>query len=164
MASWATNTLEFLRGFVSRTEIANETGLTTDLQNDILAGRYNPTGLTRGYLRNLYSRTAYAEMKNIGFSANQASRFTGYSAASVTQRMDNVQGMISALAKGGLDTKLKKSGLTLSGDAYVEAIQKMEDKVRKGFQYSKKKYEDWMDYPGDSAMYKPGWYLVDSGT
>lgn len=144
--SWASVRLEFLRGFITRSAIAAETGLTSALQNDILSGVYNPTGLTKGYLDNLYKRTAYQEMKNVGFSANQANRFRSYSPETVLSRMETVKGLIDELAKGALDLKLEKAKITLSGQAYTDAYDDMYDTVKEGFSYSTKEYEEWQDY------------------
>jgi hypothetical protein len=146
MATWASVRLEFLRGFMSRAAIRAETGLTTAMQEEILTEKYIPIGETRNFIRNLYQRTAYDQLKDAGFSASQASRFRGYAPVTVLDRMETLTGMISDLAKGALDQKLARTGIELGAGAYDEALTDYMDTVREGFSHSSKTYEEWMDY------------------
>jgi hypothetical protein len=93
-------------------------------------------------LRNLYQRTTYADMREMGASATTARRFSWYTPEKVGEVMSTYREKTVDYSIGALATKEKQIGRSLTArerDAFLADVQ---NKIRLSLQESKVPYED----------------------
>jgi hypothetical protein len=143
--AWASERLEYLRGFMSRGEIQSETGIHWKTQEAILGGRQELDSSYNNPLRNLYARTTYNNMRSTGFSVSQSTRFRYSEPGGVTQKITMVSTLIRDLAVGSLRSQLDREDRVLTSTQYARALTARIEDVYKGFKTSWKTFEQWMD-------------------
>ena len=138
--------LSYILDYLTPRQVLNETGFNVQDQREILAGTYDPTGYSRTFINRLYQRTTYAVMRNTGFSASQALRFTNQTPDNIRDKTLMVSDLVSNLAVGALQNKLTKQGLSYDVYSHRDLLSDMEDRIAAGLQRSRKTYEQWFDY------------------
>ncbi|MGD9163013.1 MAG: hypothetical protein PVG39_31700 [Desulfobacteraceae bacterium] len=146
MASTLSQKLSYLRTRLTARAILDETGLTAALQREVINEEWIPSGTVRRWVNNLYQSTTYQELRNTGFSHSQAFRFNTNLPDSITEKRNIVSGLISELAGGALKTSLAKQGIAFDVWEHRGLFAEMEEKVKEGFENSRKTYEQWQDY------------------
>lgn len=97
-------------------------------------------------LKNVYSRTVYDNLRNLGFSSYQANRFRWYAPSSVIEREDIFKERLDFYTQGIIATKLKKSAYYYTEDEIKSIYENEIEKLKEGFRKSKKTYEQWISY------------------
>ena len=134
--SWVTERLQFLDSFMTQADIARETSIPQSTLSYAMRGerelpvKYNPS------LRNLYQRTAYAELRGAGLSSTQSRRFSWYSPDKIFDVLNNTKNLVSRIVDIRLEQYmqyLESIGQPTTEDA---ARQILEEAVEKSISKS----------------------------
>lgn len=97
-------------------------------------------------LRNMYQREAYGRLRETGYSATEARRWSWYAPERAVIKEFSLKAKIADLATGALASKLKKEGVPTSRKAIDDMYDEMYEKVKKGIETSIEPTETIMDY------------------
>jgi hypothetical protein len=147
MVSGLSQRMSYLLEYVTPRTILNETGLTASMQREVIAETYVPTGTIRQWVNSLYQKTTYQNLTAVGFSHSQAFRFDAQLPSDIEDKSATVSNLIANLAGGAAKMSLAKQGIAYDVYEHRGIFEEMQDKVKKGFEYSRKTYEEWQDYP-----------------
>ena len=137
--------LTYILETVSQAEVSREIGIPrSTLQYDVahnipIATEYQVQ------LRNLYQRTAYANMREEGFSSYQARRFSWYSPERVLINTGLMREKVLEFSIGQLSQAELKSGEVWSDKKRAEYLTSIEERVREGLRKSKAPLEDILE-------------------
>ena len=96
-------------------------------------------------LRNAYQREAYGRMRETGFSATQARRFSRYAAESVGLKISEMKLLVNRFTTGAVGQKiasLQRQGLDYDLDSLWK---EMKQKIIKGLQDSEWPVEEFAE-------------------
>lgn len=97
-------------------------------------------------LYNMYTRTAYANLKAAGLNAVQANRFRWYAPESVLKIEVQVQTALLEYAKYGLARQAMKQGIIATEDWIAANIEDYMTKIKKSFSTSPITKEEYIKY------------------
>lgn len=146
MSTWASDRLEYLRGFMSRGDIQKQTGIHWRTQESIISGTRTITDMGRTNLNRFYRRTTYGNLRSSGMSVSQSRKYTGYKPASVQQYVNSMGEMVSKLARGALKNVTDKYGIPASYAEHMDLYLSLKEKVLEGLKKSVRVYDQWLDY------------------
>lgn len=115
----------------------------------VLAMREGKIKLTSEFarsLRNMYQRESYGRLRETGYSATEARRWSWYSPERVVIKELSLKHKIAELATGAVAAKLKKEGIPTSKRAVDDIFDDMYEAVKTGVQTSIEPTETIMDY------------------
>lgn len=133
--------LAYLLEHYTQDYIWDKTFITTYHQGIALTVGYEPTDFERENLNNLYRGTTYANMKQAGFSAYNASFYSGYAPDTVRSRIKTVVDLATDLAKGSLDMQLARQDIELDEYKYADAMNDRIWSIQEGMRRSKEKLD-----------------------
>lgn len=99
------------------------------------------TAMKQG-LRNMFQREAYGRLRQTGFSANEARRWSWYRPERVTIKALTMKNKISYLATGAVAQKMEAEGIPTSKEATDALFDDMYEKVKEGISTSDKSTEE----------------------
>ena len=97
-------------------------------------------------IRNMYQRTAYANLKRAGLSANQANRFSWYRPEVVKVNAHLVEFKVGELATGKVAAKLRKLNLSTTQENVDKYYDDVFEAIKEGMRKSPLQLEDILDY------------------
>jgi len=97
-------------------------------------------------LRNMYQRESYGRLKQTGYSATEARRWSWYAPERVVIKELSLKHKIAELTTGAVAAKLKKEGIPTSKGAVDDIYDDMYEKVKAGIKTSIEPTETIMDY------------------
>ena len=137
--------LSYVLESLSQSEVSRQIGIPrSTLQYEI--AHNIPLGTQyQEALRNLYQRTAYANMREAGFSAEQARRFSWYSPERVVTNIGLMEEKVLEFSVTRLANAELKSGEIWSNRERAEYLNMIKDRVREGLRRSKAPVEDILE-------------------
>ncbi|MBA7573664.1 hypothetical protein ES708_15462 [subsurface metagenome] len=145
MRTLAQRRIIFLSQKRSDSWIAGQTGIPRSSVGYVRRGERSLSPAYNRLLRNTYQREAYGRMRETGFSATQARRFSRYAAESVSVKIGEMKLLVNKFTLGavGMETvRLKREGISYDID---DLWDDMKQKIIKGLQESRESVEEFAD-------------------
>lgn len=133
--SWVTERLQFLDAFMTQADIARETLIPQSTLSYAMRGERDLPVKYNQPLRNLYQRTAYAELRSAGLSTTQAKRFSWYSPDKIFDVLNNTKNLVSRIVDMRLEqymNYLERIGQPITEDAARQILEEaVEESISK---------------------------------
>lgn len=126
--------------------IARMTGIAYRTVLAIRTGKVSLTSAFKTSIRNMYQREAYGRLRETGFSASQARRWSWYRPERVVIHELSLKHKIAELATGAVASKLHALGLPTTKGRVDEMYDEMYQAVKVGIQQSIEPIEVIYDY------------------
>lgn len=138
--------LSYIANYRSGLEIELQTGVSMFNQNAILSGGIKPTSEEQQMIRNMYQRTAYANLREAGMPYHQARRYSWQMPKPVEKLVAHTTSVIEQLAQYA--TAERVAILDTQGISYdiMDIYSDMYESVYHGIQTSHESAEAWDEY------------------
>jgi len=146
MFEYAASRLKYLRHEYTRGQIQQLTGIHWKTQEAVLEGRRDLLGFEKQNLASTYGKEVYSNLKDLGMSASQATRFRSYATQTVYDIEIEFSGLVSDLTTGASSVRI--ANLIEQGKPYDydDIYNDMNETIKRSLSYSNKSYEEWFDY------------------
>jgi transcriptional regulator with XRE-family HTH domain len=151
----------FIGERMSQADISRETGIPRSTVGFVMRGeRELPTEYTSS-LRNLYQRTAYAEMRESGASVEIAKKFSWYSPGRVEQ-VDDIYDELTSKTAFGACLKAQREAED-AGEFYSikDHYEDVLEQVKENYSKSRKDWEDISNYVAEKILGEEGFEWVN---
>ena len=118
--------LNFVREYLSLSQISVMTTIPTSTLSAYSRGTQSPSLPRQRQIRNLYQRTAYAELRATGLSATQARRFSWYRPDRIREVLQQTGSLVDMLSRSRFDQykeSLQRRGLYVSDDQTMQTLR-----------------------------------------
>jgi hypothetical protein len=146
MISAALRQLFYVAETQSFASIARSTGIPYRTVLAMRSGKIDLSSTFKNSLRNMYQRTAYGRLRNIGFSASESRRWSWYRPERVVVHEASLKYKIGELTTGAVAAKLRAKGLPTTEGTVSDLFDQMYEKVKEGIQRSIEPTEIIYDY------------------
>jgi hypothetical protein len=124
MAWYEQSRLLYVRDYFTRGEIQSITGLHWKTQEAVIAGTIDLIPEWKNEITQLYTRTVYGNLRDVGMSVSQASRFRNYAVDAVYDIQSKYQGVLDQLAMESTAIRIaakERRGIEVDYDEQYEA-------------------------------------------
>lgn len=145
MRTLAQRRIMFLSQKRSDSWIAGQTGIPRSTVGYVRRGERILNPAYSRLLRNTYQREAYGRMRETGFSATQARRFSRYAAESISLKIGEMKLLVNRFTTGAVAMeigKLQREGISYDID---DLWNDMKQRIIEGLQDSKEPVEEFAD-------------------
>jgi len=97
-------------------------------------------------IRNLYQRTTYKDLRNIGFSPKESARWSWQTPVTVTKQITLLQDKISQLAYGKTYDEFTEFEQEIGSKAFEQRYKEIYDAIQEGIKKSPESAEVIYDY------------------
>lgn len=138
--------LSYIAEKQSFAHIARQTGIPYRTVLAMRAGKIQVSSDFKSSLRNMYQRESYGRLKESGFSASQARRWSWYRPEQVFIHERSMMAKIADLATGAVASALRATGMPTTKGAVEDLFDSMYQAVKIGIQRSERTTEEIYDY------------------
>ncbi len=126
-------------------DVSRQTGIPTRALKGIVSGKKEPETEWKNYIKNAFRRSAYAELKDAGFSAKEANRWAAYRPETVQLKTTLISYKIADLATGVLAMRLETTGQKTTKATTDKWYDSIYNSIKKGIQNSRRTTEEILE-------------------